>query len=73
MPGKLKSILWGLSAVLLIAGCRKGEIDRNGLPDTFISYEAINLSGQNRLNSSVSLTWYGTDGDGYISFRDFLP
>ncbi|WP_421750622.1 hypothetical protein [Croceimicrobium sp.] len=67
MPGKLKSILWGLSAVLLIAGCRKGEIDRNGLPDTFISYEAINLSGQNRLNSSVRLTWYGTDGDGYIS------
>lgn len=67
MSGKLKAILAGLSILSLISSCRKGEIDRNGMPDTFISYEAINLSGQNRLNSSVRLSWYGTDGDGYIT------
>jgi len=67
MPGILRSIVLGLSLIVLISSCRKGEITRNGVPDTFISYEAINLTGQNRLNSSVRLTWYGTDGDGYIT------
>lgn len=64
----MKKVL-GFSLLLLslFSACRKGEIARNGLPDTFISYEAINLTGQNRLNSSVRLTWYGTDGDGYIT------
>lgn len=55
-----------LALLLSFSGCRKGEISRDGVPDTFISYEAINLTGQNRLNSSVRLTWYGTDGDGYV-------
>ncbi|MCR9154311.1 MAG: hypothetical protein NXI09_09395 [Bacteroidetes bacterium] len=67
MPGIVRSIVLGICALIIVAGCRKGEISRNGVPDTFISYEAINLSGANRLNSSVRLTWYGTDGDGYIT------
>lgn len=46
--------------------CRKGELNRNGLPETKISFEAINLSGENRLNSSVQLSWFGTDPDGYV-------
>lgn len=64
----MKKVL-GYSLLLLsiFGSCRKGEISRNGLPDTFISFESINLTGQNRLNSSVRLTWYGTDGDGYIT------
>ncbi len=66
MSGKLKSILGLISLSLVFSACRKGEIDRNGVPNTFISYEAINLTGQNRLNSSVRLSWYGTDRDGYI-------
>jgi hypothetical protein len=63
----LRIIFLGLIISLSSNSCRKGEIARNGLPDTFISFEAINLTGQNRLNSSVLLTWYGTDGDGYIT------
>jgi len=35
-------------------------------PDTFLSIEKIDLQGDNRLNSSVRLSWYGTDIDGYI-------
>ncbi len=58
----VSSLIIGLSSQ-----CRKGDIDRNGLPDTFIAYEAINLTGQNRLNSSVRLSWYGTDGDGFVA------
>lgn len=60
---------YSIFALILLGSasqCRKGEISRNGLPDTFISYEAINLTGPNRLNSSVRLSWYGTDADGYI-------
>ncbi len=67
MPGKIRITVLGLALLLIVGSCRKGEIARNGIPDTFISYEAINLTGQNRLNSSVRLTWYGTDGDGYIT------
>ncbi len=62
----LSLFLVGILALGLSSQCRKGDIDRNGLPDTFISYEAINLSGQNRLNSSVRLSWYGTDADGFV-------
>ncbi|MGB0175852.1 MAG: hypothetical protein ACPF9D_01720, partial [Owenweeksia sp.] len=51
---------------LLLAGCRKGELKPGSLPDTHLSIEAINLTGPNRLNSEVRLSWYGTDVDGYI-------
>lgn len=67
MPGKMRYYLLGALMLVLASACRKGEISRDGAPDTFISYEAINLTGQNRLNSSVRLTWYGTDADGYIT------
>ncbi len=36
------------------------------MPDTQLSIAAINLTGPNRLNSEVRLSWYGTDVDGYI-------
>ena len=55
-----------LLSLLLGTACRKGELNRNGLPETKISFEAINLSGDNRLNSSVQLSWFGTDPDGYV-------
>lgn len=67
MPGKMRFTVLGALLLVLLSACRKGDISRNAAPDTFISYEAINLTGQNRLNSSVRLTWYGTDADGYIS------
>ena len=42
----------------------------NSAPETQISIESINLSGNNRLNSTVNLTWFGTDIDGYIQFYE---
>ncbi len=55
-----------LLAVLFAAACRKGDIRSDGIPDTRMSVDAINLSGENRLNSSVRLSWFGTDADGYV-------
>lgn len=52
--------------LMLALACRKGDIQRSGHPDTFISFEAINLSGENRLNSEVRLSWYGTAADAVI-------
>ena len=53
-------------AALLISACKK-EGDRfNQPPDTYFAIESINLSGDQRLNTIVRLTWYGTDPDGYI-------
>lgn len=58
--------------VFLIAGfnsCKKEieYIKPNQAPETAFSIEAINLSGDNRLNSLVHLTWYGSDPDGYVT------
>jgi hypothetical protein len=47
--------------------CDKGELKPNAAPDTEISLQSINLTGDNRLNSTVNLTWFGTDIDGFIS------
>lgn len=54
------------SLVAVLYSCRKGEMNENQLPDTQLAVEAINLSGENRLNSEVQLNWFGTDKDGYI-------
>jgi hypothetical protein len=58
-----------LAAVLLVlavAQCRKGEINADGIPNTKLAFDEINRTGANRLNSSVQLSWFGTDADGYI-------
>jgi hypothetical protein len=60
-----------LLSSLLFLGCRKGEITGQTAPETQLSFEVINLSGQNRLNSSVKLSWFGTDLDGYIEAYEF--
>lgn len=46
--------------------CDKGEKEINQAPDTQFSVDEINLSGDNRLNSVVRLSWYGKDPDGYV-------
>lgn len=46
--------------------CKKGEPLANQKPETHISVEAINLTGEDRLNSLVELKWWGSDADGYI-------
>lgn len=47
-------------------GCKEDSVLQNQPPDTAISIEKIELTGENRLNSSIYLSWYGTDKDGYI-------
>lgn len=49
-----------------LLACDKGEEKGNLAPDTTFSIESINLTGVNRLNSIVRLTWYGSDPDGYV-------
>lgn len=49
-------------------GCKR-KLDKlpNQNPETIITPESINLTGDDRLNSVVFLSWFGTDADGYIS------
>ena len=58
--------IYSLSVVLIFLGCDRGKAHENLPPDTRLAIDAINLSGPNRLNSIVQMSWYGTDRDGYI-------
>ena len=53
---------------LLVSSCREeeGELKTNEAPETTFSIEEFNLSGDDRLNSIVRLSWYGKDPDGYV-------
>lgn len=52
---------------ILFFSCREeGEVEQNQFPQTKFSIDEINLSGDRRLNSIVSVSWYGTDPDGYV-------
>ncbi len=56
-----------LLIAILFANCEKrGDLNDQQVPDTFISVAEINLEGENRLNSQVRLSWFGTDKDGFI-------
>lgn len=55
-----------LSLLALLTGCREGDIRPGSAPETQMSYDTINLAGNNRLNTTVRLSWYGTDEDGYV-------
>jgi hypothetical protein len=52
--------------ICCISACKKGDLYDNIPPSTHISVNRIDLSGNDRLNSNVTLSWYGTDADGYI-------
>lgn len=52
-------------------GCKEDSPVMSSPPDTHLSLERIDLSGENRLNSSVRLSWYGTDRDGYVIGYEF--
>ncbi len=62
----MKKTVLLLPLLLLFSQCREGEPVGNTAPDTKIAVEEINLSGDDRLNSVVRLSWYGTDKDGYV-------
>ncbi|TVQ81798.1 MAG: hypothetical protein EA358_00340, partial [Flavobacteriales bacterium] len=50
----------------LLFSCMRGEKNENRPPSTKIFLESINRVGENRLNSNVNLSWFGTDKDGYV-------
>ncbi len=61
--------LTGLIGIVLltsVVSCNKGNRTANLAPNTEISVKEINLSDDNRLNSTVRLNWFGTDKDGYV-------
>lgn len=60
-----------LGLFVFVFSCKKGELLPNMAPDTFISIQAINLTGENRLNSTVNLTWFGTDIDGFVQYFEY--
>ena len=68
---RLEQSTFVLLLFLSFIGCKKGDLLPNAAPDTFISLESINLTGDNRLNSTVNLTWFGTDIDGYIQYYEY--
>ncbi len=71
-PTFVKAIL-GLSfcALIFFNGCKKDDLKDNLAPETITAVEAFNLTGENRLNSLVTLRWYGTDPDGYVIGYEF--
>ncbi len=54
-------IIWAMTA-----SCMRGNKVENQAPTTKIFLESINRTGDNRLNSNVFLSWFGTDIDGYV-------
>ncbi len=52
----------------LLAACRpdEGELLSNQPPSTVMALDRIELTGEDRLNSVVTLNWFGTDVDGFV-------
>lgn len=56
-----------ISLLITVFGCKRTlEKNANLAPDTVLSPESINLTGDDRLNSVVFLSWFGSDRDGYV-------
>lgn len=64
-------VISSLCALFLYSSCKKGEAIENQAPETYTAISAINLSGENRLNSLVTLQWWGTDPDGVVNGYEF--
>ena len=64
-------VVFSSLCALLLFSCNKGNQLDNLLPQTSISLESINLSGENRLNSLITLNWHGTDPDGNVTGYEF--
>lgn len=62
----LSFVLITLVALFHTTSCMRGELNENIPPSTRIALESINRTGENRLNSNVRLSWFGTDKDGYV-------
>lgn len=62
-----KLLLITSTCILSLLSCkREGDKLANTPPETNISVDAINLTGDDRLSSIVRLSWNGRDKDGYV-------
>lgn len=66
-----KYTLVGALILIVIGSCSKGEELANRAPETMLTIESINLTGEDRLNSLVEIKWWGTDPDGYVVGYEF--
>lgn len=63
----LFKLLFVLTLLTSFFGCKRTlEKNENLEPNTIITPESINLTGEDRLNSVVFLSWFGSDKDGYV-------
>lgn len=64
-----------IAGILSISGflssCKKGDPLINQPPDTQLFIESIDLTGEDRLNSTVRLSWFGSDPDGYVAYYEY--
>ncbi len=58
--------VWVGCAALSLLACDRGEALGNQAPETHLAVKTIDRSGADRLNSKVTMSWYGTDIDGYV-------
>ena len=58
---------WVGCAALAIGACDRGEALGNQAPETHLAVKTIDRTGADRLNSKVTMSWYGTDIDGYVT------
>lgn len=67
MQVRLRLYLLATTILAMTAtSCMRGKKVGNQAPTTKIFLESINRTGENRLNSNVFLSWFGTDVDGYV-------
>jgi hypothetical protein len=55
-----------LPVLLLFMACEEGQLLDNLPPETQLFLTEINLSGPDRLNSVLDISWSGEDQDGYV-------
>lgn len=68
MSGGWKKFGSLLLFLAILSACQKtGNLLTNQPPDSRFVVDSINLSGDNRLNSRIRLSWFGTDIDGYVA------
>lgn len=60
-----------LLVLFALVSCRKGDANANKAPNTKLSVSIIDLSGDDRLNSKVRMSWFGTDLDGFVEAYEF--
>ena len=56
---------------LAFVSCKKGDKNINERPNTIVIPHIVNLSGENRLKTTVEMAWFGSDKDGFISGYEF--